>query len=380
MRRRNIARKVIYPVVLASALVLKPPLFDVYAQEKQKSAQVKLPPKQKKKLFKDFDKAVKKGDADKVKELLGKGGDLFSEKRKTSALILATKKGHLDVVKLLVGAGADFNIQDMNSYKTRETGWTPLIYAAYKCRINVVKYYVEELGVPVDQPGAGGETPLMVASFFRQDDFDASLGVIDYLLSKGADVNARSDNGVTPVMSASISGRLKVIKKLVEAGADVNMETTAHGDTALLFSVEKNHWKVARFLIKQGAKVDAQNNYGISPLIKASGSGAVDTIKVLLANKADVNLKDAEGRTALMHAVRVVPPKWHSEPSEGDSEKVIASKKKKALCRERCIETIEILLLAKNIDINAKDKDGKTALDHSDEEDLKELLRKHGAK
>ncbi len=381
MSKRVIARTAAYvgAAALAAALAFKPPLIDRAYAEKQKSAQVKFTPKEKKKLFKDFSKAVKKGDPEKVQELIDQGGKLINKERKTAALMTASKKGHLEVVKLLVEAGADVDAFDMNSYKTRETGWTPLMYAAHNYRLDVIDYFLE-IGVDVDQPDFVGATPLMTVSYFKVKDVNKTFELIDYLISHGADVNATSNNGSTALMAAANNGRLKVVKKLVEEGADVNARSSAYGDTALYRAVEKDYWEIVKFLIEEGADFDSGTDWKVTPLMYAAAAGSLESLKILLKNGADVNLKDDEGLTALMRAARTVPCKISAEPEENETELQKKLREEKVKNREDSIKILKLLLSVKGIKVNAKDKSGKTALDHADDEEVRKLIKKHGAK
>ena len=59
---------------------------------------------------------------------------------------------------------------------------------------------------------------------------------------------------------------------------------------------------VTRAFLDGGAQIDAQDDRGATALMKASGYGFEEVIKLLVDRHADVNLKDNSGRTALMHA------------------------------------------------------------------------------
>lgn len=384
MRFSRGAKKALYLGVatLAAVLVFKQPLIErVYAQ-KQQSAQIKLSPKEKKKLIKNFEKAVKKGDVKKAAELFDQS-DVIGEKELTNALMTASKRGNLEMVRFLVEEGADVNAFDMDSYKTRETGWTPLVHAAVHDRLEVVKYFVEELGIDVDQPDLAGCTPLMNTAFFRKKNYKDNYAMIEYLISQGADVNATAKNGTTAFMGTAIEGRIEVATILIQNGAKVNVRTTDYGDTALYRAVEKDKFDFVECLLSVGADIDVQDDFKVTPLMKAAGNGSITSVKMLVAKGADVNLQDDVGRTALIYAVRMADLKV-KELTEEELEGMRVPEKNlyemKQQYRKESIEIIKILLSSPYLNVNAKDKSGKTVLDHTDDDEIRKILKKHGAK
>ena len=315
-RTRGIARKTfIGTVALAAALAFSTPLVDrVHAEKKPEAAKVELSPKEKKKLNKELVKAVNKGKLEKVKEL--------------------------------VDEGADVNFKDIESYKQFTMGWSPLMYACRKGHLEIVEFLVEK-GAELSVVETAEATPLMVAAVWRKVD------VMEFLISKGADVNEKNKYGWTALMSAATNGSLKSVKFLVNNDAEINAKTTSHGENALFLAVWKSsveRVKIVKFLLKKKAKIDIQNKYEMTPLIRVVYTGSESLTELLLKKGADVNKKDKEGMTALMWAVR-----------------------------GRDKEIIKLLLSAKNIDINIKDDEEKTALDHARKKWIKKLLKAHGA-
>ncbi len=382
MRSRSIAKSAlcIGTAALAAVLALKQPLIEKVYAEKQQSVQVKLSPKERKQLFKEFENAVKAGDVEKAEELMNHPSGVIDEKRKTAALMIAARKGHLDIVRMLVEAGADVNAFDMDSYKTRQAGWTPLVYAAVNDRLDIVKYFIEELGIDVDQRDAVGCTPLMATSYFRKKNLDKNMATIGYLISKGADVNATASNGTTAFIGTAIDGRVDVAAILVQNGAKPDARTTDYGDTAIYRAVERDRHDFLEFLLSVGVDIDVQNDFGVSPLMKAAGNGSINSVKMLVAKGADVNLRDDAGWNALIWAVRAVDAKVDAEPKENESEIEKKMRELKQKYREESMGIINVLLSSPHMQINAKDNLGKTALDHASDEGARMLLEKHGAK
>ncbi|MCI5135518.1 MAG: hypothetical protein D3920_10705 [Candidatus Electrothrix sp. AW2] len=120
------------------------------------------------------------------------------------------------------------------------------------------------------------------------------------LISKGADVNAKTEDETSVLMLASQNGQTKVVKALLEKGARVN-EKNKDGMTPLLFASKSGQIELVKALLEKGAKVNEKNNNGMTPLLFASGSGKTDVVKELLNNNADPHISD-KGVSALMLA------------------------------------------------------------------------------
>jgi ankyrin repeat protein len=80
--------------------------------------------------------------------------------------------------------------------------------------------------------------------------------VVDLLLDARADVNARDENGATPLISAWTYGE-DAAPVLIARGADVNVQDNRHGDTALMVCRNPN---VTRMLLEAGADPYARNS------------------------------------------------------------------------------------------------------------------------
>jgi hypothetical protein len=83
----------------------------------------------------------------------------------------------------------------------------------------------------------------------RKSDVEAVKG----LLAKGADPNAKSPYGATPLFFACDRGNLEIVKMLVERGADVNVRDTFYKSSAVEWAVSKNHVDIVKLLLEKGA-------------------------------------------------------------------------------------------------------------------------------
>lgn len=99
-------------------------------------------------------------------------------------------------------------------------------------------------------------------------------------------------------------GKIKEMKDALKNGADVN---SLHiGDcTPLMIACGTKQEEAIRVLIETGkCKIDAVDSKGRSALLLACGTGFVDSVKLLLKNKADVKASDNNGSTPLIVACR----------------------------------------------------------------------------
>ena len=73
------------------------------------------------------------------------------------------------------------------------------------------------------------------------------------LVEKGADVNSRSERGLTPLHGAAFGGSARLVGFLIETGADINARSD-DGKTALDLAVESRQTDIARTLRRHGAE------------------------------------------------------------------------------------------------------------------------------
>lgn len=139
---------------------------------------------------------------------------------------------------------------------------TALYIAAYRVHVPVVHALIEA-GANLDRVREyDGETPLMAAAgrialSMSQISVGeiARLEVIRRLIEAGADVNARNNDGWTALMKAATVGNIEVVKLLLKAGADINAKNI-RGDKALSCAKKAGHQKIIQLLRGAGAKED----------------------------------------------------------------------------------------------------------------------------
>ena len=116
-------------------------------------------------------------------------------------------------------------------------------------------------------------------------------------------INSYSPDGFTPVALAAYIGQKEVTEYLIMKGADVNaIAKNATGFTALTGAIANNHVEISKILVKRGADVNHRYEAGVSPLMEASLNGNVELVNFLIANGADPNAKTKDGKTPMSFA------------------------------------------------------------------------------
>jgi len=95
----------------------------------------------------------------------------------------------------------------------------------------------------------------------------------------------------------------EVAKLLIDAGADLNLNSRNKLNATPLQGAAANNWiELATLYLSHGANVNCRSEEGISPLAEAAANGFPDFAKLLINNGANVNQKDDKGKTPLAYA------------------------------------------------------------------------------
>ena len=130
-------------------------------------------------------------------------------------------------------------------------------------------------------------------------DFPILKNVIQLMIDKGADVNARTCSGQTSLFIAITFGQLQIAKLLVSNNADLNIKDNILGNSPLHVAVSMGNIKTIEFLINNGADLNIQNMKGDTPIIFAIFFGYIEIVKLLLDAGSNVNIKNNNNKTAL---------------------------------------------------------------------------------
>jgi ankyrin repeat protein len=222
--------------------------------------------------------AVYRDDVAEAQRLLKAGANVkLANKYGMSPMILASEIGNPAMIKLLLGAGADANSANLD-------GQTALLAVARTGNVEAADLLVKA-GAKVDaRENFGGQTALMWATTKRHP------RMMQYLISKGADVNARStardyqrhvqaegrpknldSGGFTPLLYAARENCMECVKILLAAGADIHLPDP-DGVSPLLLSIMNANWDISKHLISAGADVNQWDVFGEAPLFTVLGN------------------------------------------------------------------------------------------------------------
>ncbi len=216
-------------------------------------------------------------------------------------------------------------------------------------------------GANVNQKTPNNETPLFIAVQEKHQP------VVTYLLTKGASVNEKyGPNGLTALYVACSNGSLDIAKVLVDAGANVNLKTTA-GFSPLYVAVVQKHQPVVEYLLTKGVSINEKyGSNGFTALYASCSIGSLNIAKVLVDAGANVNLKITEGFSPLYVAVlQKHQPVVEYLLTKGASVNEYNGSNGLTALYEACINgslDIAKVLVDAGADINKRNKQGRTPL------------------
>lgn len=134
-------------------------------------------------------------------------------------------------------------------------------------------------------------TPLYLAVVLN----DKSM--VEFLISKNVELDCAVIDGSTPLFRTIVDGSKEIELLLVKAGVNIKSDV---GYTAIHAAVIKGDAQAVKFWIEKGINVNANiNPYDVTPLHTAINEKNIEMVDVLMANGADITLRNRFGQTAL---------------------------------------------------------------------------------
>ena len=215
-----------------------------------------------------------------------------------TALHLAAERGHITTMELLLRRAANIESRTIS-------GDTPLVCAARGGNIHAVKLLLDH-GAHIDNSLVDSRTS---ATAITHAIYGGSTDVTRLLLEGGADVNFRDIEAhggtLLHVVSRNQPGgsQTRNINLLIEYGADLEAKDE-EGKTPLAAAVEDYTFEAMPILLERGANLEARDNNGRTPLGAAIENGVFEAMHLFLKNGANLESRDNNGHTPLVLAVR----------------------------------------------------------------------------
>ena len=241
-----------------------------------------------------------------------------------------------------------------------QKGETLLHWAASNGHEAVVNWLVSK-GVDPDAKDKNGRSPLSWA---------ASKGhetIVDLLLLKGVDPDSKDKGRQTPLSWAAAEGNDTVVNLLLSKGVDPDSKDSM-GRTPLSYAASKGHETIVDLLLSKGVNPDSKDKRDRTPLLYAALMGHETIVDLLLSKGVDVDVDDDAGTTPLKKAANfgyerivelLLSKGVNPDPKDGEGWTPLS------LAAYKGCETVVNLLLSKGADPDSSDKHGRTPLSYA---------------
>jgi ankyrin repeat protein len=249
-----------------------------------------------------------------VEHLLQQGAD--TQARTTNGVTVlmdAAETGNVAVVSLLLQQGAQVDARDDQDdtalTHAAQVGWVEAVrllgrFSDRKEKNRALFAAIQSGAVSVLVTDSPVETPPT-----QLEPIDAKQSwssTIESLLESGADIEARNQDGSTPLIWAAQFAQTEAFKLLIRRGARLDVKDKT-GNTPLIaaacecaLATMNSAYDVVKILLDRGADVNARSKDGSTALMSAaSGFGGAAIVELLLDHGADPTLKDHRGNTAI---------------------------------------------------------------------------------
>jgi ankyrin repeat protein len=249
--------------------------------------------------------AARQGQIEAAEALIDGHADINAKDADgNSPLVLAILNNHYDLAQMLLGRGADVNVAANNgrtalytAVEMHDADWSPrpshrvtdqhtsmdIIRALLDRGANVNAQLKSQAAIEKAAQDMGDKTLAAGATAFMLAARSADVEVMKMLLAKGADPKLANKDGLNALMLAAGESwadshkgteaeALEAVKLCASLGLDVNAATDK-GDTALHGAAHRGADSIVKFLAENGAKIDARNKRGFTPLDIAMGKG-----------------------------------------------------------------------------------------------------------
>jgi ankyrin repeat protein len=185
------------------------------------------------------------------------------------------------------------NVDGINDFD--EHGRTYLIDAALAGDADAIANYIKA-GALVDVTTSDGNTALLLAA--KNGLYLACMELINH----GANLEHKNALGISPLLISVIMGHKLLVQSMLDHNADPNV-ALPDGTSALMLAAQKGRDEIIHLLLNKGANVNAQSVPGTTPLMFACMSHQLSTVQAVLSAHPALEKKESrEGLSALSYA------------------------------------------------------------------------------
>ncbi|XP_050394901.1 putative ankyrin repeat protein RF_0381 [Patella vulgata] len=297
------------------------------------------------------------GKLDTVRHLVGLGLDINARGFKSRRCVLQCSQSYIhatEKIEFLRSKGAIINDRDDQN--------NGMLHLACACgTLGTVKHLVD-LGLDINTKGFNGRTCILQCSEAKTQ----TIKKIEFLRSKGGNINDRDDKNNGMLQIACAFGKLDTVRHLVGLGLDINTKGF-HSRTCILQCSQSRTDPIEKIELlrsKGGNIYDIDDkNRGILDL--ACISGTLDTVRYLIDLGLDVNTKGINGVTCILKCgasqiqsiekIELLRSKGGNIDDRDDDNKSILH----IACAFGTLDTVQYLVHL-GLDPNSKDKSGNT--------------------
>lgn len=211
-------------------------------------------------------------------------------------LMYAAKKCNISIIKILLQTRKDIDINKQQS----QTGSTAVMYA---CINSGGPQKASEIAIMLLKDGANPNIVTRRGHTLLMECITGNLYTLaEQLIMDGVDVNQQNSDGNTALIYAVTEQNYSITQSLIKANAKINTQNS-NGNTALLYAVKLKNYPITEFLIKANAKINDRNKTGVTPLYKSLHDSSYTLTTLLIANGANISYSD-DGETPMASACR----------------------------------------------------------------------------
>ncbi|RDD41570.1 Transient receptor potential cation channel subfamily A member 1 [Trichoplax sp. H2] len=242
--------------------------------------------------------AIKENSYETVKVLVERGAALDkNDKFGLQPLHYASSKGHTNIATYLINRCAK-RPELINS--VCQDSRTPLHLATFRCCNEIVSALLLA-NADITNPAVRGRTPLHYAA--TRKNYEGFMLILNRAKQLGINVIEHCDKENVSTLHIAVDGScLEIVQRCIDEGADVNAMTNELL-TPLHYAATSGNVDIAKLLVDNGALIDTRDNFEMTSLHKAACADHPEMMKYLISQGANIDVEDVDDFTPWMYTV-----------------------------------------------------------------------------